>query len=229
MRVLLRMTPLLIFAAQDRSAAKNAPRHTTRVRAWWIVVPVGILLCAAGVLALLLIPKISKVNELFDAIERNDAQELSSILENDSTLARETMFGLSTLHSAVESRAHECLVLLLKSGANPDAEWFSLTPLSEAIDIGDASAVHILLVHGANSNKRVGKLDDTPLMLAVYTGSEEMVIDLLNHGAKVQMENKLNENALNVAVDNKREEIRQILLRYYPQGTPNPNAWRSSG
>lgn len=75
----------------------------------------------------------------------------------------------------------EIVRLLAEAGADVNATWEDMTPLSDAIVYGNANMVRFLLAHGAKVNRNTSP----PLQLAVAAGNVEIAELLIESGADV--------------------------------------------
>ena len=88
------------------------------------------------------------------------------------------------LHVAATHGYFELVDLLLKNGADPNAEtWSHQTPLQMAAMNGKKDVVNLLLKNKANVNAK-DKFNDTALSLAQERNQNEIVQILKDHGAK---------------------------------------------
>jgi uncharacterized protein len=88
-------------------------------------------------------------------------------------------FRVAPLHSAVASRAHEIVQLLLRHGADPNAkQQKGITPLHSAAHNGDVETTTALLKHGAD---RSSLTDDgkSPMDMAKEVNALEVLQLLL--------------------------------------------------
>jgi uncharacterized protein len=103
---------------------------------------------------------------------------------------------------------------LLASGAPVDETGgFGFTPLIWAAREGHASAVRLLLRHGANPELRAGVNGWTPLMHSVHKGQEAAALALVDGGAAVDVTDGNGTTALIMAAGYGYSDIVQGLLK----------------
>jgi len=84
-----------------------------------------------------------------------------------------------------------------------------------AVDRNQVELVRFLLSRGADVNI-AGFDGKTPLHRAAYRGNPEMVKALLEGGANPQARDNRGNTPLQIAIDNKQEEVAALLRRYEP-------------
>ena len=124
----------------------------------------------------------------------------------------------SPLHFAVAVNSPEIVELLLKSGANPNAQASydresgpGLTPLWAAVVGGQKENAELLLAHQAEPNI-ADKEGRTPLHRATIQGSKELVKLLLAHNAEVNRQDQSGRTPLSYAAAGSHTEIAALLL-----------------
>jgi ankyrin repeat protein len=95
---------------------------------------------------------------------------------------RESFRARGSLSDALQARDTERLRALLDRGAQPNGADGQLSPLHEAVRMGEASFVRMLLEKGANPNAR-DSAGETPLHEALRRRDYEIVGALLDFGA----------------------------------------------
>jgi ankyrin repeat protein len=92
--------------------------------------------------------------------------------------------GTRALHWAIRADEVQIASLLLKAGADPNAETrLGVTPLYIAAQNGSAEIIKSLLAAGANANKVDRATGESILMTAIRSGSTASVQALLSSGA----------------------------------------------
>src|SRR5436190_23984433 len=123
--------------------------------------------------------------------------------------------GTRPLHWAVRADETEIADLLLKAGADANAQnRLGVTALYLAAVNGNAAIIRNLLDHGSNANQ-VEKTGETVLMVAARSGSADAVKALLEHGAKPNTtEPQLQLTALMIAAEAGFADEVRVLLDY---------------
>lgn len=126
--------------------------------------------------------------------------------------------GFTLLVKAVRAQDKPLFHRLLTVGAdlNLPAPATGETPLGAAAGMGHTHFLSELLFAGADVNARNSKSGRTPLMEAAMSGYKDAVQILLDHGANVNARvilygQRLNENALSIALKNDHTDIAQLL------------------
>lgn len=103
---------------------------------------------------------------------------------------------------------------LISNGADVDEKnEIGYTPLGFAINLMNLSIANILINNGADINKSSLTTNMTPLMIAVHEGNNlEVIKFLIIHGADINKKNKLNETALDIAIEMKNLKLICLLL-----------------
>jgi ankyrin repeat protein len=92
-----------------------------------------------------------------------------------------------------------------------------VTPLSLALENGDAPMTDLLLSAGADPNL-VGLAGETPLMIAAHTGIARCADLLIKSGALIDMrDNNFSQTALMIAAREGHQALAEVLLRYGAQ------------
>jgi serine/threonine-protein kinase len=111
---------------------------------------------------------------------------------------RESSRARGSLWDALEARDTERLRVLLDRGAQPNGADGQLSPLHEAVRMGEASFVRILLEKGASPNAR-DSAGETPLHEALRRRDHEMVGALLDFGANPNLPDRMGLTPLQAA------------------------------
>ncbi|MBI2743560.1 MAG: ankyrin repeat domain-containing protein [Chlamydiales bacterium] len=170
---------------------------------------------------------IAGVTELHTACDKGDIERVRMLLSTDfgrSMVNALDAQGLSPLHYVVyginrkstcdQRRASLKLVsLLLQRGALVDQrDGFKKTPLMHACEMGWVEAVELFTSFGADTNLSTGT-GETPLILCVENGEDEIIPILIKHGVKVnEVDPILGRTALSVACKCNYTSIVRVLL-----------------
>jgi ankyrin repeat protein len=131
--------------------------------------------------------------------------------------------GSTPLHFAAEIGDHSVLVLLLANSANVNAEdrW-NQTALVNAVWNNRSVIVHLLLEHGADVEARFRESNDLPetwphmtaLMGASSLGLTDIAGELIDHGARVNDQNRNGLTPLHYAILNGNSGLVALLLAH---------------
>jgi hypothetical protein len=147
--------------------------------------------------------KSTKNWELAKAVEKENAQQIQSIIGEDNSVnvnLQESLYGNTLLHLAIGNDKLLSTKILLQNGADLNiADSFGLFPLHEAASLigsrkNSAEIIKLLLDHGANPNKiafvnKSNSSEYLPLMAAVQ--NLECTKLLLEHGANLYYKDSL--------------------------------------
>ena len=122
---------------------------------------------------------------------------------------RESSRVRGSLSDALEARDTERLRALLDRGAQPNVADGQLSPLHEAVRLGEPRFVRMLLEKGANPNAR-DSAGETPLHEALRRRDHEMVGALLDFGANPNLPDRAGLTPLQAA-GNDRHLVRRLL------------------
>ncbi|NXX82457.1 HACE1 ligase, partial [Urocolius indicus] len=118
----------------------------------------------------------------------------------------------SLLHIAANCGSVECLVLLLKKGANPNYQDISgCTPLHLAARNGQKKCMSKLLEYSADVNI-CNNEGLTAIHWLAVNGRTELLHDLVQHVSNVDVEDAMGQTALHVACQNGHRTTVQCLL-----------------
>ena len=139
------------------------------------------------------------------AIGEGNREVAAFLLQHGATVGLRDFGGLTTLHWAILS--DDVAMLGLASDIEVDAvDHDGRTPLSWAASQDAANSVSWLLSHGADPNFG-DKGGWTPLHHAAVTGHVNVLIDLLEAGARTEARSVDGENALDLAVRLGQSEV----------------------
>jgi ankyrin repeat protein len=122
------------------------------------------------------------------ASEEKDIKPIiQQLIDAGANVNARTQSGISVLNTAVSLSFNEIVLLLLKSGADPNANVPSLTIVAQT---GNEKIISLLLENGANPNaERNDGL--TPLIAALLSDIPEKIVPLLiKGGAKIDAPNR---------------------------------------
>ena len=130
----------------------------------------------------------------------------------------EPAVSIPDLYQAILLHNKAQVEALLKQGANPNgtAPVQGWSPLHYAMQ-SDVDICRLLLDYGADPNVRVAKNergqsnDWTPLFYAVYHGRDDLIAELLRHGAKIDITDAMGHSPLWYARDRKKERTLELL------------------
>jgi ankyrin repeat protein len=160
-------------------------------------------------------------SRLADAVKRQDAAAVRSLLRQRAEIDTPDVEGMTPLHWAAHHGALETVRALLAAGAKANvANRYGVTPLHEAATLANAPMVNALLKAGADSNASYGD-GETPLMIAARTGNPAVVKALLESGATVNAAEKFRgQTALMLAANENHAAVVKTLLA----AGANPNS-----
>lgn len=123
--------------------------------------------------------------------------------------------GETLLFNACEQGNKDMVKFLIEQGTNVDiTNNLNKNPLDVAYNNKHKSIMKCLIECGANINRIINTEGDTLLFDACEQGNKKMVKFLVEHGANVNITNNLNKNPLDVAFDNKHENIMKYLMKH---------------
>ena len=151
--------------------------------------------------------------ELIDAVKREDAATVRTLLARRANVNGEAADGSTALHWAVQRNNPALVDLLLGAGASPKASTrYNVPPLYFAALNGNARIIERLLAAGADANATAYE-GQTMLMTAALAGRAEAVRLLLQRGARVDAtEPSRGQTALMWAASEGNTEAAAVLL-----------------
>ena len=175
--------------------------------------PAAAFLCIACCAVLCLLPfTLSAQSPLADAVEKQDFQQVTQLLEQQADPNTTQVDGMTALHWAVYHDDFKTAQLLINKGAQPEPKnRYGVTPLYSACLNGNPAIVRLLLKAGADANSTFSN-GETALKTASRTGNPEVVQLLLKHGAKVNPRGP-GQTALMLAAAEGNVEVVKILLK----------------
>ncbi|EAN31961.1 Ankyrin repeats (3 copies) family protein [Theileria parva strain Muguga] len=113
----------------------------------------------------------------------NKIQLVEMLLKRGANVNTFDSFGTTALHAACEESNLDVITLLLEKSANPDAQdVFGRTPLHLAVMENKPLVVNLLLDYGASLNIKEYSYGETPVMTAIRTRNENIVLTFLKSG-----------------------------------------------
>jgi ankyrin repeat protein len=149
----------------------------------------------------------------FEAILNNDFIKVETLLQQDVNVnVQQGRFGNTPLHVACSKGNEEIVRLLLKKGANVDAQNRQRSiPLHVACGRGNVEIVELLLKQGTGVNVQ-NKCGDTPLHIAFRKGNEKTVELLLDAGVDVNVQGRFGNTPLHYACLSGRADVEIVKL-----------------
>jgi ankyrin repeat protein/L-ascorbate metabolism protein UlaG (beta-lactamase superfamily) len=121
--------------------------------------------------------------------------------------------GYTALHGAAREAGAEFVNLLIDSGANVNTtNDRGQTALAIAVKAGDPDIVEVLLVAGAKPDVAEAHFGWCPLHTAATSGYSDVAACLLEHGARVNCEDKDGSTPLDLAVRHGNRAAADVLL-----------------
>uniref|UniRef100_A0A3P8XQD8 Ion transport domain-containing protein n=1 Tax=Esox lucius TaxID=8010 RepID=A0A3P8XQD8_ESOLU len=122
--------------------------------------------------------------------------------------------GHVPLHWAVERNQAESCRLLLELGTDPNVLNKALmSPLHLAVSHRHNHLVELLLSHYKTDSNLKGDLGNTPIMLACSINNTDALSTLLNHGARLCIQNKLGHFAIHTAAFAGAKKAMDVILK----------------
>lgn len=126
------------------------------------------------------------------AVHLADVDMANRLIRRGARVESLNRYELAPLHVAASEGSAQLVRLLLEAGASADLPGRNgETALLMAARKGCADCVQALIASGAKANARENTFDQTPLMLAAWSGNEKSVDLLLRAGADVKAQTRL--------------------------------------
>lgn len=151
------------------------------------------------------------------AVFNNEVAIVQYLLDREADIEIPAYAGVTPLCSAAMHSFYEATELLLRAGANPNAEYAGgLTPLAQG---HDPAVAKLLIAYGADVNY-IGGNGRSPLF---YVGSLEVLEVMLDHGARIDVidmkgNTLLHESAAEMILIDFDAEIDRVVHRTLPEG-----------
>ncbi len=171
--------------------------------------------------------------ELFKAIETNNIEEATNLIESDSDVHRASILAdgslITPLIFAIKNDRRDIVALLLKHDPNIYFKMIYVdSPLFIAAQNGNIHIVRLLLKHGQDTAARLSKniadlhaANDhgttpgtTPLMIAAQNGHKDVVNLLILGGATIDSADLFGNTALTLAAQNGHKDVVELLLNH---------------
>lgn len=152
-------------------------------------------------------------------------KNIESLLKQGIDTNSRDIFGYTPLHLAVQKEDLSTISLLLSYGADASIQCENgNTPLHFAAEKGQVDIVKILLNHHFTIINFVDNRSRTALHFAVLKGHAPVVKVLLLYTADVDRKTSDDKTALNLAIENNNEEIKNLILHHVNQNTQIPDS-----
>jgi len=155
-------------------------------------------------------------SQLIRSIRLCEYKRTTELIQNGANLNFEDESGNSVLDLALGAGQNSIIQELLQHGAKPDqtsSKTSRQTALMGAALTGNIEAARLLLVYGADPNKK-NAYGSTALMYAAERGNNEIVKLLLTYGADPGLRNKSGRSARDSALRANHAEIAELLSSY---------------
>jgi ankyrin repeat protein len=151
-------------------------------------------------------------DDLLQAAESGNANEVSRLIANGANVDAEDNNGVSALLGAAHFGYKEIVELLIAKGANIDASTKDgITPLYEAARMGNSNVADVLISHGANLNAK-SKSGYSPLFIAILSGKKDISEALISKGADVNSRDNKGNTPLHAAAYKGYKDIAELLV-----------------
>eukprot|EP01080_Neovahlkampfia_damariscottae_P005778 gene5778-9599_t len=139
--------------------------------------------------------------EIFEAIDRNDLNEVTQILKNNENVHQCNSKGIAPIHYASATNNLQLIQLLIDHNANVKMTMKNEgqnTPLHIAALSSTPEVIELLIKNGADVNA-VDTWNWTPLMLAISSEKIENVKTLLKYNSSCNQKNDEGLNSLHLS------------------------------
>lgn len=157
---------------------------------------------------------------LMEAAESGNVRIVEALLDAGAEISEEDRTGATAVRLAAAAGRDGALAALL--ARHPDAPAEATAALSWAARRGHSAAVRLLHREGADLEAR-SRSGDTPLILAVAEGKEQVVATLLDLGADPSAPGRYGVTPLAVAVLNNQARIASMLVEHGAQPSREGN------
>lgn len=179
--------------------------------AMWIAMLIGVASLGFVANCLATEPDLRK-SLLVEAAEDADAVQVKTLLAGGADVSQTQPDGMTALHWAVFHRQPKLVELLLKHGAEVDAQTrYGVRPLGIACQIGDAACTQTLLAAGAEADFQL-QGGESPLMIAARTGRPKVVQLLIDSGVDLDHRDKKKQTAIMwAAAEGNADVVEQLI------------------
>jgi len=183
--------------------------YESYVKSYDKIVSLGLVLRHDPELAL----KLQKGDEFVYAAGAGNMEKVRSLLDEGLKINKTTdTNGQLALSVAARAGQVEMVRYLLSQGAKVNASDRITSPFYEAVDGGNLEIVRLFISKGAKVNGKLPQSDQTPLFAAARNGSVDILTELLNNKAKVNVADETGLTPLMVAAYEGNIRVLKILL-----------------
>lgn len=151
---------------------------------------------------------------LFEAMDKNDVNEVKELIANGADCQIENELGLTVLHWASFTGHKSIVEMVVMNGVNPDKvsiKGYMQTPLILAAQGGHIDIAQYLIQKGAKIDAK-DMFGRTPLSHSLEAGQLSMSKFLLNQDANVDSKDDVSQTPLHIAVVKGNIEIVELLI-----------------
>lgn len=161
-----------------------------------------------------------KPTALHDASASGNIQKALSLIKSGAEIEAQDTTYMTPLMVAIKNNDTAMVTCLIDNGARLDIPVQSWgTPLHVAINKQDKEMVSLLLARGSDAN--MAGAWGTPLQVAIKKRDNDIISLLLARGSDVNMAGLLDRLPLQDAVETRKPELVELLLRN--NASPNPD------
>jgi ankyrin repeat protein len=167
-------------------------------------------------------PPVKSAPTLFSAIEKNNEPEILILLKRGANINQKDQKSWTPLHHAIYNNNTKIALLLLSKGADPNAATQGAeTVVHFATGKGLTEVIRALISRKANLNIQTSVDRATPLHWAVHFNKKDILIALLNGGAKVYLKDKRGMTPLDLAVNEGKGDFAKLIASHSGKKLPN--------
>ncbi|KAL0829228.1 hypothetical protein ABMA28_004055 [Loxostege sticticalis] len=167
---------------------------------------------------------LENVTPLHVASGQGRVELIQLLIEYGAIIDVQDFDGDTPLHDAALATQHETVEVLLHAGADPSIKNESnfLTPFHLACSKGCYRTVKNMYSFICDINQ-LSAGDESPLMLAIRGGCEDVVRFLLENGADPSLKNENGQTALDIALNLGYSKLFEIILSVSDKANINPS------